>query len=148
MTGISAVEIAKRQRYLLLLQKVKENKTLSRAELDELKRYERQAAGSISAKARMTSTKPSKARRKKKIPATPKRGSKKIRKAKRVRLPVDEAEVRRLGLECENLTEADAAIKKSQTPTVYEAKNQQRGEKVLLHNIDIIWFLKNDDMQS
>ena len=32
--------------------------------------------------------------------------------AKRVRLPVEEAEICRLGLECDNLTEADAAIKK------------------------------------
>ena len=47
MTGISAVEIAKKQRYLHLLQKVKENKTLSKVELDELNRYERKMVGKV-----------------------------------------------------------------------------------------------------
>ncbi len=41
-----------------------------------------------------------------------KKSKKKILVAKRLRLPVEEAEIRRLGLECDNLTEADAAIKK------------------------------------
>lgn len=49
------MEIAKKQRYLHLLQKIKENKTLSRTELVELERYERQAAGKITSKARITS---------------------------------------------------------------------------------------------
>ena len=124
MTGISAVEIAKRQRYLFLLQKVKENKTLSKVELDELSRYERKMVGKvILGNSRKRSNKPSTRRSNK--PSTrrstkqstrrstkqSKKGKKKILAAKRVRLPVEEAEVRRLGLECENLTEADAAIR-------------------------------------
>lgn len=112
MAKLSTIEIAKRQRHLLLLGKVKGNKPLSRAELLELKRYESQAAGKMTAKARLPSTKPSvkpsKTRKKKK---TSKRAKKKRRKAKQVRLPIEEAEVRRLGLECENRTEANAAIR-------------------------------------
>ena len=81
MAKKSAVEIAKTQRHVFLLRKVQENKTLSRAEMDELKRYERQAASKITAKARITSTKPStrplKTRRKKKVTAASKRGKKK-----------------------------------------------------------------------
>jgi len=42
----------------------------------------------------------------------PKKSKKKILAAKHLRLPVEEAEIRRLGLECDNLTEADAAVKK------------------------------------
>ena len=90
------MEIAKRQRYLLLLQKVKENKTLSRAELDELSRYERKMGGKdvLNSKvktlikrstgpikrSRRKSTKPSKARKKKKVTAASKRGKKKKQK--------------------------------------------------------------------
>lgn len=104
MTEISAVEIAKRQRYLHLLQKVKENKTLSKVELDELSRYERKMVSKvILGNLRKRSTKQSKKQSKK--------SKKKILAAKRLRLPVEEAEVRRLGLECENMTEADAAIR-------------------------------------
>ncbi|MFB0523935.1 MAG: hypothetical protein ACETVZ_00215 [Phycisphaerae bacterium] len=99
MTGISTVEIAKRQRHLHLLQKVKENKTLSRAEMVELKKYERQTADKIIAKTRIISTRPSTKHIKKKT------------KKRKARLPVDEAEVRKLGLECENFTEADATIR-------------------------------------
>jgi hypothetical protein len=40
-----------------------------------------------------------------------KTAKKKAKKKRKARPPVDEAEVRRLGLECENLTEADAAIR-------------------------------------
>ena len=40
---------------MLLLEKVKENKALTRAELVELKKYERKAAAKIIAKARMPS---------------------------------------------------------------------------------------------
>jgi len=109
LTGISAVEIAKKQRYLFLLQKVKKNKTLSKVELDELSRYERKMVdkvvlGNLRKRSNKPSTRPSTKQSKK--------GKKKILVAKRVRLPVEEAELRRLGLECENLTEADAAIKK------------------------------------
>ncbi len=99
-----------------MLRKVKENKALSRAELLELKRYERKEAGKIIAKVKV----PSKDRTKKKKPkgAPPtgrgkKKAKKKVKtKKKRVpRPPVDEAEIRKLGLECENLTEADAATR-------------------------------------
>ena len=117
MAKLSTIEIAAKQRHVLLLGKVKENKALTRAELLELKRYERRAAGNkIITKVKM----PSKARTKKKKPkgAPPAgRGKKKAKKKtkakkkKAPRLPVEVAEVRRLGLECENLTEADAAIK-------------------------------------
>jgi len=125
LTGISAVEIAKKQRYLFLLQKVKKNKTLSKVELDELSRYERKMVdnvvlGNLRKRSNKPSTRPSTRRPTK--PSTrrsTKQQSKKSKKspgapgaAKRMRLPVEEAELRRLGLECENLTEADAAIKK------------------------------------
>jgi len=110
LAKLSTIDIAKKQRHMFLLRKVQENRTLSRAELDELKRYERQAAGKITAKARMTSkVRPKK--KKRKAAATTKRIKKKAKKKRKARPPVDEAEVRRLGLECENLTEADAAIR-------------------------------------
>lgn len=110
LAKLSTIDIAKKQRHIFLLRKVQENKTLSRAELDELKRYERQAAGKITAKARMTSkVRPKK--KKRKAAATTKRVKKKAKNKRKARPPVDEAEVRRLGLECENLTEADAAIR-------------------------------------
>ena len=140
MTELSAVEIAKKQRYLFLLQKVKENKTLSKVELDELSRYERKMTGKVLlGNLRKRSTRPSTKRstrpstRRSTKPSTrrstkqstrrstkqskkrTKKSKKKILVAKRVRLPVEEAEIRRLGLECENLTEADAAIKKSKS---------------------------------
>ena len=109
LAGISAVEIAKRQRYLFLLQKVKENKTLSKVELDELSRYERKMVGKvILGNLRKRSNKPS-------TRQSTKRSTKQSTKpsaAKQMRLPVEEAEIRRLGLEYDNLTEADAAIKK------------------------------------
>jgi len=116
LAKLSTIEIAAKQRHLFLLGKVKENKPLSRAELLELKRYERKAAGKVLAKAKL----PSEARTKKKKPkgAPPaghrKKKAKKKEKTKKKRAPrppVDVAEIRRLGLECENLTEADAAIK-------------------------------------
>ena len=113
MTRISAVEIAKRQRYLFLLQKVKENKTLSKVELDELSRYERKMTGKVIFSSGIgTSIKRSKRPSIKRSTKQSKKRKKKILVAKRIRLPVKEAEVRKLGLECENLTEADAAIKK------------------------------------
>ncbi len=125
MTGISAVEIAKKQRYLHLLQKVKENKTLSKVELDELRRYERKMVGKVilgnlrkrstkpsTKRSTKRSTKPSTKRSTKRSTKQSKKSKKKILVAKRLRLPVEEAEIRRLGLECDNLTEADAAIKK------------------------------------
>jgi hypothetical protein len=115
MAKLSTIEIAAKQRHVFLLGKVKENKALSRAELAELKRYERQAAGKITAKAKVTSkARPKKKKRKaaaKTGPAKKKTRKKKAIKKKRARPPIDEAEVRRLGLECENMTEADAAIR-------------------------------------
>jgi len=122
LAKLSTIEIAAKQRHLYLLGKVKENKTLSRAELDELKRYERRTAGKITAKTKMTSkVQPKKKKRKAATPplscenkrggVKKKAGKKKAQKKRKARLPVDEAEVRRLGLECENLTEADAAIR-------------------------------------
>jgi len=112
LAKLSTIEIAAKQRHVFLLGKVKENKALSRAELLELKRYERQAAGKIIAKAKV----PSKERPQRKKPkrATPAgRGKKKAKtkKKRKARPPIEEAEVRRLGLECENLTEADAAVR-------------------------------------
>jgi len=122
LTEISAVEIAKRQRYLFLLQKVKENKTLSKVELDELSRYERKMTGKVLLGNLRRSNKPltrlstkqstRRSTKHKQSKKRSKKSKKKILVTKRVRLPVDEAEIRRLGLECENLTEADAAIKK------------------------------------
>ena len=92
MAKLSTIEIANKQRHVFLLGKVKENKALSRAELLELKRYEQKAAAKMIARAKV----PSKARAKK--------------KKSKARPPIEEAEVRRLGLECENMTEADAAV--------------------------------------
>ncbi len=112
MAKKSAIEIANTQRHLFLLGKVKENKPLSRAELAELKRYERRAAGKMTAKAGMTS-KVQPEKKKQKAAATTKRvkkkAGKKTKKKRKARPPIDEAEVRRLGLECEHRTEADAA---------------------------------------
>ena len=113
MAKKSAIEIANTQRHVFLLQKVKENKPLSRAELYELKRYERRAAGKITAKGGMTSKVQPK-KEKPKAAATTKRVKKKAgrktKKKRKARPPVDEAEIRRLGLECEHRTEADAAV--------------------------------------
>jgi len=127
LAKLSTIEIANKQRHVFLLQKVKENKALSRAELDELKRYERETAGKIIAKASMPSTRPSSkssakpsAKRVKK-----KAGKKKSKKKRKARPPVDEAEVRRLGLECENLTEADAAIRTRQSLSEIFVKHPQ-----------------------
>jgi AraC-like DNA-binding protein len=97
---------------VLLLGKVKENKALTRAELVELKRYERKAAAGIIAKAKM----PAKPRAEKKKPkgAPPpgpgRKKAKKTKKKRKARPPVDVAEIRRLGIDCEKLADADAAI--------------------------------------
>ena len=115
MTGISAVEIAQKQRYLNLLQKVKENETLSKVELDELSKYERKMTGKVILNGRKGSSikrskNPSTKRSTKPSTKRSTKQSKKAKKKRKARSPVDKAEVRRLGLECENLTEADAAI--------------------------------------
>ena len=101
---------------MLLLGKVKGNKALTRAELVELKRYERQAAAKIIAKAKVPVAPRAKQKKPKGAPpAGPgkKKAKKKAKnkKKRKARPPVDVAEVRRLGLESENLTVADAAIK-------------------------------------
>jgi hypothetical protein len=92
---------------MLLLGKVKENKALTRAELAELKRYERKAAAKIIANARMPSTKRS---TKSSTKRSTKQSKKKTKKKRKARPPIEKVEVRRLGLESENLTAADAAI--------------------------------------
>jgi AraC-like DNA-binding protein len=94
---------------VLLLGKVKENKALTRAELVELKRYERKAAAKILTKARMPSKPLAKKKKPKGAPpAGP--GKKKTKKKRKARPPVDVAEIRRLGIDCEKLADADAAI--------------------------------------
>jgi len=97
---------------MLLLRKVKDNKALTRLELAELKMYERKAAAKIIAKTRMPRPPAKKKKPKRAPPAGPgKKKAKKTRKKRKARPPIDKAEVRRLGLESENLTAADAAIK-------------------------------------
>jgi len=119
LAKLSTIDIAAKQRHMFLLVKVKENKALTRAELVELKRYERQTAGQKIAKARITSTKPStKSSTKRSTKQSKKRSKKSKKKAKKkrkARPPVDEAEIRRLGLECETRTEADAAVSTRRT---------------------------------
>ena len=103
-TKLSTIEIAAKQRHLYLLGKVKGNKTLSKAELAELKRYERQIPArreQITAKTGVAS----------KVQSKKKKVSMETSVKKRDRLPMRKAEVRRLGLECENLAEADSAIR-------------------------------------
>lgn len=98
-TKLSAIEIAKTQRHIYLLGKVKENKTLSKAELAELKRYERQTGGDkLTAKAGETMEFQLKKR--------------KILKnvGKLGRPPLREAEVRKLALRCEDVADADSEI--------------------------------------
>lgn len=97
---------------MLLLGKVKDNKPLTRAELAELKRYERKAAANIIAKARMPRPRAKKKKPKGAPPAGPgKKKTRKTKKKRKARPPIDKAEVRRLGLESENLTAADAVIR-------------------------------------
>jgi len=108
----TTIEIATSQRHMLLLRKVKDNKALTRLELAELKMYERKAAAKIIAKTRMPRPPAKKKKPKRAPPAGPgKKKAKKTRKKRKARPPIDKAEVRRLGLESENLTAADAAIK-------------------------------------
>lgn len=107
-TKLSSVEIAKRQRHLFLLRKVQENKTLSKVELDELRRYERGV--------KLTTTAGTRRQIKQVVSRTMKKSLKKKKasgkagKKRRSRLPMREAKVRWLALECENLTEANATI--------------------------------------
>lgn len=107
-TKLSSIEIANKQRHLFLLRKVQENKALSKAELDELKRYERKAKVTTTAGLKRL-VKPVVSRTMKKSPGK-KKASGKAGKKRRSRLPMREAKVRWLALECENLTEANATI--------------------------------------
>ena len=100
MAEISAVKIAKKQRYLLLLQKVKENKPLSKPQLSELGRYERMFAGENILKSEGESRSRSKVLAKKKQTKDRPKG----------RLPISEADVRLLGLESESMTAAESAL--------------------------------------
>ena len=77
------IEVAWKQRYLLLLQKVKSNQTLSKPEISELQKYER------------------KAKKKNQVPEKP------DIKAGPRRMTITAAEVKQLALECENLVQAD-----------------------------------------
>ena len=82
-TDENIIEIVWKQRYLLLLQKVKSNQTLSKTEISELRKYESRAS-------RKNPTA-------KRVPAkTPTRKS-----------AISRAEVKQLALECENMTVAD-----------------------------------------
>jgi len=96
---LSSVQIAKKQRHVFLLRKVQENKTLSKAELAELKRYERQAAGKKIAKVGVTSK------------VQPKKKKTLAKAGRRGRPPLREAEVRKLGLKCEDVADADSEIR-------------------------------------
>lgn len=82
-TEQNIIEVAWKQRYLLLLQKVKSNQTLSKSEISELKKYERQAS--------------------RKSPTAKRASVKAPRKSN-----ISQAEVKQLGLECENMTQADS----------------------------------------
>jgi len=64
--------------------------------------------GRIIAKAKMTKMQPKK--KKSKTAAKIKRAGKKAKKKRKARPSISDAEVRRLGLECESLTEADAEL--------------------------------------
>lgn len=116
MAKLTTVEIANKQRHVFLLGKVKQNKALSRAELSELKRYERQAAAKIIAKTKMPAMPRAKKKKPKGAPpagAGKKKAKKKAKtkKKRKARPPVDVAEVLRLGLECETRADAAAAIR-------------------------------------
>jgi len=96
-------EVAWRQRYLVLLQKVSSGDTLSKSELTELRKYERLSEKSKSKKKPLIiDRKPTDRSRKSK---------KKKAKGKSNSSPVSPADVKLLGLECDSLTEADAALK-------------------------------------
>lgn len=107
MSRLSAVDIAIKQRHLLLLQKIKQNKPLTSAELRELKDYEEQMNRAKTEKIVLntkvaktpgkTGRKPAKKSKKTKAKKTPKRMSQ----------PLRAAAVKLLALECSDMTEAD-----------------------------------------
>lgn len=82
-TEQNIIEVAWKQRYLLLLQKVKSNQTLSKSEISELKKYERQAS--------------------RKSPTAKRPSVKSPRKS-----AISQTEIKQLALECENMTQADS----------------------------------------
>lgn len=83
-TDENIIEIAWKQRYLLLLQKVKSSQTLSKAEISELRKYEHQASRKSPTAKRAT------------VKAGPRKSN------------ISQAEVKQLGLECENMAQADS----------------------------------------
>ncbi len=121
MTKLSAIDIARKQRHLHLLDKVKATQPLSPAELKELDDYENQAKQKTLKPVAVFNVKPpakprKKATRKKaakKKSAKKKTTKKKRTKKKRVRLPISAARVRVLAMEFETLAEADASIAES-----------------------------------
>ena len=115
-TELSSVEIAAKQRHVFLLRKVQENKTLSKAELLELKRYERRTAGKGTAKARVTSK------------VQPKKKKTLAKAGRRGRPPLREAEVRKLALRCEDVADADSEIR-TRSPLVLILKRYPRLKK-------------------
>lgn len=82
-TEQNIIEIAWKQRYLLLLQKVKSNQTLSKSEISELQKYERQAS--------------------RKSPPAKRASIKAPRKS-----AISQAEIKQLALESENMAQADS----------------------------------------
>ena len=107
-------EIAQKQRHLSLLRKVRENRTLTKTELRELKRFEREPISSVKIEDKL-----------------PRRSSGKEKPSgARTRLPITEADVCRLGLECESLTAAGSLAK---LPGRYSAiKPSRRVRRVIL----------------
>ncbi len=82
-TEQNIIEVAWKQRYLLLLQKVKSNQTLSKSEISELQKYERQAS--------------------RKSPPAKRASVKAPRKS-----AISQAEIKQLAMECENMAQADS----------------------------------------
>lgn len=82
-TEQNIIEVAWKQRYLLLLQKVKSNQTLSKSEISELQKYERQAS--------------------RKSPPAKRASVKAPRKS-----AISQAEIKQLAMESENMVQADS----------------------------------------
>lgn len=97
---------------MFLLQKVKSSQTLTKSEIEELRRYERLSAKTKSQVPEITSKKQTKPKKRK---TKKKNIKKKTDRKRRSRSPVTEAEIRLMGLECDNLTEADATLKKAKS---------------------------------
>lgn len=92
MTEISTIEIAQKQRHLLLLGRVRGNQALTKAELEELYQYEQMAS------------------RQKQVVRVKKPKNREPRTVNRRNLyRISQTAVRRLGYECADLAEADSA---------------------------------------